>query len=349
MPSSPSINLHTVNFAKAVAVAAVVLLHSLSLLPDSIYTSSSNWFFVALNQAARFSVPLFLALSGYGLAKKYSPGLPSSLNFLLGRFRKLLPLYLLWSLILLTLLSFQPWHQSPSYNLWQDLVFGRTDYHLYFVPLLLQLYLLFTFLSRHQTPRRLLALVLASAALQLLWFSFIRLSSLEPHNPLNRYLLDDQFQYRLLPNWLFYFLLGTLLAHLHLDRLRSHHLAAPLLLAVVTASLIWSILDARHLIASTQNLVYATSFIRLPVFLYATGFILFFFLFGHRLSSLPDLLTRPAVAIGRHSYLVYLSHTLLLRILEETFSSTPHPQILTLAGLMFLAGTALSHRLSPAA
>jgi surface polysaccharide O-acyltransferase-like enzyme len=65
------------------------------------------------------------------------------------RWLKLLPLYLLWSAIHLISFTLYPeWRIMPEYSLTATAVGGLADYQLYFVPLILQLYLVFPWLIK---------------------------------------------------------------------------------------------------------------------------------------------------------------------------------------------------------
>jgi len=69
------LNRQVVTKAKGTAILAVVLIHLLAVLPAKYYFAESiglgAWILIFGQIILRFCVPLFLALSGYGLAKKY--------------------------------------------------------------------------------------------------------------------------------------------------------------------------------------------------------------------------------------------------------------------------------------
>jgi surface polysaccharide O-acyltransferase-like enzyme len=333
--------------AKAIAIMAVILLHVLSLFPDSIYTNADyNAVFVILNQAARFSVPLFLALSGFGLARKYQKKTLPTKKFIKSRLKKLVPLYLLWSLILLIILQVSNTWSSNGVNFWQGILLGKTDYHLYFVPLIFQLYFLFALLSKILPERHFIWLVVGTGLFQILLFTGIRLASLQELGKLPSFLLNDQIQYRILTNWLFYFSLGLFLVQINLKWLRKKALLGIILLVMIIGSLGWMVHDADQLISSTNNITYATSFIRPAVFLYATAVILEIIIYGPRLLQTIRWDFKILQTIGQHSYLIYLSHTLVLRIAKGVVTTEPRTSTLTMAGAFFVSGTILSGKLT---
>ncbi len=333
--------------AKAVAIIAVVLLHVLSLFPDSIYTTSNfNIVFIVLNQAARFSVPLFLALSGFGLARKYWGKSLSTKKFIRRRLKKLLPLYLLWSIILLIMFQVSnTWFQGEISFL-QGVLLGSIDYHLYFVPLIFQLYMLFVLLSKLLPKRYFKWLLVGTGILQILLFALIRWASMQELGILTEFLLNDQVQYRMLSNWFFYFTLGLFLAQLDLKWLRERILWKIILFGMIITSLGWMLYDTQKLINSTNNIIYSTSFIRPSVFLYATAVILAVIIYGPVMLKTTKRNFKILQMIGRHSYLIYLSHTLALRIMEGVVTSGPRTSTLTMAGVLFVTGTIVSGKLS---
>lgn len=85
----PLLSLHRSNVIKGLAILAVLVVHVLAYLPG-IYHGSQQIFFIGLDQLARFCVPAFLIISGYGLATKYEGKTISYLPFIKERFAKLL-------------------------------------------------------------------------------------------------------------------------------------------------------------------------------------------------------------------------------------------------------------------
>lgn len=119
---------------RVAACMAVVLIHT-----------SAGWtgqIPLALNQLARFSVPLFLLLSGFGHGGPSEEAWTHALRRRLGR---VLPPYLLWSgIYLLVDAAFGRPHAAPL----RDLLFGTAYMHLYYIPVLLQFLLLCPLLRR---------------------------------------------------------------------------------------------------------------------------------------------------------------------------------------------------------
>ena len=150
--------------AKVFAAIAVIGIHATStaeysFLRDHRYFSL-DFLGVIVNQWARFSVPLFLYLSAYGLAKsEKSAGrgfLKDYGNFLLKRLPTILVPYLFFSAIALAM-EFHSWQAGRGEaaapadflaRVLQKLRTGGADYHLYFLVILAQCYVLFPVLMR---------------------------------------------------------------------------------------------------------------------------------------------------------------------------------------------------------
>jgi probable poly-beta-1,6-N-acetyl-D-glucosamine export protein len=138
------------DFAKVVAAIAVVGIHATSTSENNFAAKhdffSADFLSVLLNQWARFSVPLFLFLSAYGLAlsdKNQGEKLRTRYSFfLMKRLPTILIPYLFFSALgfALNFQNLTPWVIIDTLRK------GGGDYHLYFLVILLQCYLLFPLL-----------------------------------------------------------------------------------------------------------------------------------------------------------------------------------------------------------
>ncbi len=327
---------------KAIAISAVIILHTLSLFPESIYTSSPyRLLFITINQVCRFSVPAFLILSGYGLSQKYFHQNISPINFLKSRIKKLFPLYFVWSVIfLITFQISNTWFYNDI-NVWKNILWGNTDYHLYFIPLIFQFYLIFSFLPKIKKKHRLLTLALTSGGIQAIWFLLIRIFSTRTADYHN-FLINDQLQYRLSINWIFYFLFGSLLARINLKKMQKNKVFKSILILLTFSSLFWTIYDTRKILKKTNNIIYATSFIRLPIIIYATGATLILIFYSRQILNKKIFKYNFLKLIGKYSYIIYLSHTLLLRILQGVITGIPRLSTIAIGTILFSTGIVIS-------
>jgi probable poly-beta-1,6-N-acetyl-D-glucosamine export protein len=101
------------------------------------------FFDTTINQVGRFTVPLFVILSGFSLAKAETSHPFSFKRFWQRRAIRILPPYIFFSLINIAFqASFQlaNWSEKLSF-LWQAFQKGSGDYHLYFLVIIIQCYI----------------------------------------------------------------------------------------------------------------------------------------------------------------------------------------------------------------
>lgn len=137
---------HAVDFIRLISIIGVVLIHTTTYFVDRNPAFSLSFYFLhALNQAVRFAVPLFFAISGFLLAGKYSnifsPGI-----FYKKRFGKILLPYFVWSLIYFLIIFPNPVNLVFSKIFLYNLLTGDSSYQLYFIPTIIVLYLAFPFI-----------------------------------------------------------------------------------------------------------------------------------------------------------------------------------------------------------
>lgn len=316
---------------KGAAIAAVVMLHVLSTLPGRIFTTASYApIMIFLDQFGRFSVPVFLGLSGYALSRRYGTNFSFS-HFYQRRVLRLAPLYLLWSILLWQLFRVVTvWFQVDTpLAWWQVVFFGHADYQLYFVPLIFQFYFLFPALL-WLTKRQPLLMVGLGVALQMsiFWFFRSRLPTMEWGS--------DQGQYSTIAAWLGYLLVGMVMGLKPWWRERS--LIWPVL-GLWVASLATLTYLAVTRIQGGLDPLYALKFTRLEVIPYGLlSVFLAIRLPWERLAHrLPKWLEKTWNWVGVWSFVIYLSHTLALRIIfhERWPGLTSRDLVLAMSVLIF--------------
>lgn len=306
-------------FLRGVAICLVIAIHFLSSFKVSPYVTGASFqiFAVTLDQLGRVAVPLFVALSGYGLMMKYQNIELHWKEFFKKRVWKLLPLYILWSYIFWFVFLFIPqWRptseQKPFFG---QLFLGNADYHLYFIPMIFQLYLLFPFLLPivKKWPYQMLAAV---GAFQIAFFELV--AHKMTNQPGTSFFQSDQKQYVWFFCWIFYFILGMCLPKI-LEALKSQTMAKWVLVGLVALSGFWVAFSALFAINHGTDPLVALRFTRVQVLVYATCCCIALFYFLQKPKALPKVL----LFLGINSYVIYLSHTLLLRIIFMFIN--PHP------------------------
>lgn len=125
---------------RAICAIAVVIIHTSGYtLINSVKGSTSYNVSLSLNQITRFSVPLFLFLSGLGLGISYKRD-ESYFKFIKKRVFKIIPPYILWGSLYLILIQ-----KNYDYRNWGELFLkgDKVFYHLYYIPLIMTLYIIF--------------------------------------------------------------------------------------------------------------------------------------------------------------------------------------------------------------
>lgn len=314
--------LQHVDVLRGLAMLGVIWLHAQASLPGLvIYSPEWRWMFAILDQMLRFCVPVFVACSGYALAYKYAQYPFESGKFWQKRTWPLIPVYLTWSVGLIIVLQLVPdWSQAAwSWtlpNLWRVIWAGGGDYHLYFIPLLLQLYIWFWAKEQFKIPAS--WWIGASALLQIATFWVIA------HNLLPAswsFFQSDQGQYWWFGSWAWYLALGWWLGNfaatnqtgVDAEKRRKYKIA------IIITSMI-AAFDAWWQIRSGIDPIDALKFTRWPIFLYATSWILYGL--SAPASAIPQSknalharLSQGIAWIGHHSLIIFLGHTVALRIL----------------------------------
>lgn len=209
-----------IDFLRVLSMFGVILIHVTSTF---IYYEShaqllgmNPAFF--LNQASRFSVPLFLLLSGLSLGIGQRP--VSYPAFLKRRCIRVVLPYVVWTLLYeLYNCGFDPRLLHPA-QLLGDLFTGQAAPHLYFIPIIFQFYLLYPLLRRwvERQPGRSL---LWSLTVTLFFQGFYYAQSL---GLLPAVQLPGLW--RAFPVWIFYFVLGMVLGRVDHARVRERCRAA---------------------------------------------------------------------------------------------------------------------------
>ena len=116
----------------------IILIHSTAYIND-IYGSSI--FVSLLGNFCRFSVTLFVFLSGLCLAMRYNEHELNINKYIIMNFAKIVPAYLIWSIIYKIYYVGSLDLSIPGLiNLLKSIIFGNAASHLYFVPVLIGLY-----------------------------------------------------------------------------------------------------------------------------------------------------------------------------------------------------------------
>jgi surface polysaccharide O-acyltransferase-like enzyme len=137
-------NYFWIDLLKAIAAFAVIILHvTVSLLYD--FANQQNWQAANFyNSLVRFSVPVFVMISGVLLLNKNE----ELTTFLRKRFSRLLFPFIFWSVIYLFIkINYDlPLKEIISYSI--KVLKSGTEFHLWYIYMLIGLYLFIPILSK---------------------------------------------------------------------------------------------------------------------------------------------------------------------------------------------------------
>lgn len=284
--------LYEMDMLRGIAIIGVILIH-ITAVTFHESQGVSEAFLIAVNQISRFAVPVFLFLSGLGLAIS-NRSEEGYFHFLWRRISKIVPLYLIWTTVYLLFKSiFEP---VSFMVILKGILTGETFYHLYYVPLIILFYILYPFVKRVATSNVAMLLILILTITSQLSSEWLGLEI--ANNPLN------------LLNWCIYFPSGIWFAS-HLDDIKnklrtySNLISVGLVLAcvgIVTETFIYLNFGSNFANSSTS--------MRPSVILYTFIFIGFMMVREWK----ENMLFTNIEKLSRLSYGIYLSHALILTV-----------------------------------
>jgi surface polysaccharide O-acyltransferase-like enzyme len=320
--------------------------YSAASVPDLTQVGSLNyWLLRGLDQVASGAVFAFLFIAGYSISlttAAESPG--AGWRVILGRLKLLLPPYLIWSIVMML----NGWLQGQTYapvDVFRLLLTGGAAPPYYFVPLVIQLYLLSPWLLRAARSRA-KTLMAAALAVQLVSISlvYVLLFAGAPAviERLMRAILDWH-----LPAYAPWFILGLVAG--------SHRSEFTSFLMAVRRRLAWSLLPAFVAGMTEWNLVRSAAgrtWLSPQELLFDTLFYYMLLLVLLAFEAGPRAIAPGLSRIGPRAYGIYLSHILVIEVAARAayhfapwLLALPVPFVVTLTvlgtGIPFLIMTVL--------
>lgn len=306
---------------RAICALAVVIIHTSGYtLINSAEGSVSYNVSLSLNQIARFSVPLFLFLSGLGLGISYKKD-ESYFKFLKKRIFKIIPPYILWGSLYLILIQ-----KNYDYKTWGELFLkgDKVFYHLYYIPLIMTLYIIFPIL--YPLFKRIEGVIISLLiSLGVTYFAHY-------YNVPD--LTLDIFSKRNAIFWNVYFISGVYISKEVNNLIRRTKTHKVKIMVIVIVCVICLIGESFIGLNTGKSLDYSTTFIRPSVMIYS--YIVMLYVFSKTYNK-KSILVKILGEISKSSFSIYLIHPMVLYYYMKIFSKNN----LNMGTLWFLVSSIL--------
>ncbi|NOH16077.1 acyltransferase [Clostridium cochlearium] len=306
---------------RAICALAVVIIHTSGYtLINSAEGSVSYNVSLSLNQIARFSVPLFLFLSGLGLGISYKKD-ESYFKFLRKRVFKIIPPYILWGSLYLILIQ-----KNYDYKTWGELFLkgDKVFYHLYYIPLIMTLYIIFPIL--YPLFKRIEGVIIfLLISLGVTYFAHY-------YNVPD--LTLDIFSKRNAIFWNVYFISGVYISRKVNNLIRRTKTHKVKIVVIIIVCVICLIGESFISLNTGKSLDYSTTFIRPSVMIYS--YIVMLYVFSKTYNK-KSILVKILGEISKSSFSIYLIHPMVLCYYMKIFSKNN----LNMGTLWFLVSSIL--------
>ncbi len=268
-----------------------------------------------IQKITTFSVPAFLFVSGFFVAYA-ARGEQSVLSWKMVRARitKLLIPYLIWSLIAFVYWGLMGSVYSPLRYL-ARLVYGGAFPEYYYVPLLIQLYLLALVIVplAKSHPGKVL---IGAAAIQLVMV-FLNYAQIWVVDPRWSWLFMLAGRWALFTKWIFYFTLGIVIS-LDLKKVQLLTKYKWLLSGLAVVFLIIGLLENEAIYRFTGGENWRSNPFTLSITIYVICFVLAFL--GFKDTAFP--FSKTFHELNAHSFGIYLMHPLVILLVTPVLSMT---------------------------
>jgi len=302
---------------RALAIFAVVAIHSLGF---SLQYSEDYDFIVLWRNILNFGVPMFIAISGFFLAKKKIKTFGEYAAFLRKQIPRVYVPLLVWSLVWFVF-SVLIQNQSVVNEIIKLLIFQSSGPY-YFIALIIQYYLLLPILNKLANRKGLTFSIIVSMVM-IFGIFYLRYYT-EIWLPLILYAGN-------FATWLMFFVLGLYLGSSEKIKIPNKYL-----LAIILIFYVLSCIESYVLIDLFHQVGDAITAVKVSSFMYS--FFLIIFLFNNN-----DLIKSKILKkIGVMSFGIYLIHLLVLMVTSRIISSLYAPlQEITYAYQLFLIGVVM--------
>lgn len=317
--------IYEINFVRAIACLLVVMVHVSARFYyayDGNHTVLTNY----LNQIARVGTPLFAVMSGFLL---YNQALNRKFNtviFLKSRLTKIVIPFIFWSIFYLVYKSMYGSYTFPDFTSSEEVknfltmfLLGKSHYHLYFIVLVIQFYILFLFIRKALNLKTIILFTIISSYLN---YTFITNKFLFSNVYIEQFVNSRAFLFE----WIYYFMLGILLVELWpliykylLEKKNSSYVL--LIGAVIMLLTIFDYYSHEKIINSNQNFI---NMLTVPIV-----FIVLVSLYN-KIIMINDKIMKVFIKIGNMSMGIFLIHPFVIYLYRDIapYDVTAHPLLI---------------------
>ena len=304
--------LNNLDYLKGLAIIGVVAIHTLGteypLNNDFLYIMYIN----TINLSA-FSVPFFIFISGLVLTYNYGDIKMNYKEFIMKRLLAILIPYIIWSFLYITYnrVEIGKTFDINPIAIIRKLITGNAEFHLYFIVLIIQFYLIFPFILKYflkfkKYHTNLLSLIFFFNLLIIFAYYY-------QFDYLSEKILKKVFIF-----WIFYFVYGMITGY-NIDNNKYQISDKSLKYFVFLFLIAFVSLDISYFSNGLQDK--NIFWLRPQTLIYATLSIIIAFKLSNEL-RITDNLKLPAQLLkkfGQNSFGIYLSHALFLSISLRSF------------------------------
>ncbi|RHW37260.1 acyltransferase [Neobacillus notoginsengisoli] len=293
-----------IHYLRAVACLMVLLVH---VSGSFYYENGKVWdnmtFFV--NQISRFGTSMFALISAFLLIRSTINRGFEPKRFFSSRLTKVGLPFLAWSLFYLyywyVTNGFHPL-DSGRKRFIIDFFFGNSFYHLYFMSIVFQFYLVFPLLQLIRSKKAWAVLLVIAALVHIYFLTYYAPGKFEG---VWRTILSQR---AFLPNWIYFFIFGGFLAYFWDDALSFSRKYAKWFGIASLFVIFLGVLEYTVVGSIPSNRL--TNIINIPILTFTMiGF-------GERISKLRWL-SKFLTSIGTYSMAIYLAHPFVLNVFQN--------------------------------
>ncbi|MBS2968028.1 acyltransferase [Metabacillus sp. KIGAM252] len=311
--------LFEIHFLRAFACLAVVAVH-VSATNSGMNNDTYDWFSYFLNQIGRFGTPIFAVISGFLLFfqvrnKGFQFG-----KFMKSRFSKVIIPFILWSVAYRYMMYVyngqgigDPIEEIGGF------IQGNAFYHLYFISIVVQFYLVFPLLQKLFRTQ--------TTILIFLFISFLisyNLYGIKPpfEGPIGEFIASKSF----MPIWIFYFAFGAFLAY-YWEGIRNFAQKRPVQMLILALAVSAGAVIEYNMKGYVSNRR-LSNLANIPLLSIAAIGI-------YPLLAKFSVIKHPLVLIGKYSMGIYLIHPMVLYLMARHL---PEPYWnVQYVGIMYIA------------